>query len=202
MTIGWDHWRATYGTRTIEEESDFYDRVAVEHPEQQQWRKHADFTVEALEGVSSVVELGPWRGEFAAHALDRLPSIDSWHGLDICRWAVDNTRCTNPAYTPTVLADWPWDTDLPAADALVASHVLEHLSWEHLQALAAQFPKYGRLILDIPIPETEPRDWHGYRGSHMLEVAWADVDVLLAAVGFRLAASEGDARVYSTADRA
>lgn len=194
--IDWDRWRSTYGSRSLAEEAAFYDRVAAKHPEQQQWRQHADFTVAALEGATSVVELGPWRGELAAHAIEHVPTIGSWVGFDVCPWAVENTRCDHPAYQPVALTDWPWDTDLPAADVFVASHVLEHLSWEHLQALAAQFPKYGRLILDIPIPETVPRDWQGYRGSHMLDVSWADVAVLLVGQGFWEASREGSARVY------
>lgn len=195
-TIDFDQWRTTYGTRTLAEESAFYDKVAVEHPEQQQWKSRASFTVAALEGATSVVELGPWRGELAASVLRRVPTIDSWAGFDVCRWAVENTRCTHTAYEPVTLTDWPWATDLPSADVFVASHVLEHLSWEHVQLLAEQFGKYARLVLDIPIPDDSPRDWQGYNGSHMLEVSWSEVDALLVDQGFWEASREGSARVY------
>ncbi len=199
--IDWDHWRSTYGTRTLAEVAAFYDRVAVAHPEQQQWKAHAAFTVSALADATSVVELGPWRGELAAHALERVPSIGLWVGFDVCPWAVENTRCTHPAYRPVTLTDRPWTIDLPAADVFVASHVIEHLSWEHTQALAAQFGKYGRLVVDVPVPESEPSDWQGYRGSHMLDASWADVDELLERHGFGLACREGSARIYDQGAR-
>lgn len=154
-----------------------------------------DFIRDALNGARTVTELGPWEGDLAAFMLTAHPTISPWTGYDICSNAI-RAGCQHPRYRPTQLTKHPWDTNLQSADVFIASHVLEHISSNHLEQLVPQFGKYGRLYLDVPIPEIGATDWTGYSGSHILNQDWDWLHALLTNQGFALTNKSGTARLY------
>ena len=178
--MDFDRWRAEYDDTPFEAQVAFYEEVAARFPDQRQFGQLVAGW--ALKDATTVTEVGGWRGELAAAVLPE-SRIGRWTNYDICRWAVENPACTEPAYEAVALGDWPWETDLLPADAFVASHVLEHIRFRELEQLAEQFHKFKLLHLDIPVGE-DPTDWTGYFGTHILEVGWREIDGLLQGHGF------------------
>lgn len=200
--IDWDEWRASYDARTFKQEAEFYNTIAPLLPPQVAWGPaHAGGIVQrALDGVETVTEIGPWQADLAAA---KLPGSDitRWTAYDLCTWAIENTHCTDERFAAVLLTGHPWDTDLKPADLLIASHVLEHIMFSEFVELAEQFPKFGRLYLDIPVPAAERPDWAGYEGTHIIDASWADLDKVICSHGFVMSAAHGSARVYESAQR-
>lgn len=169
-----------------------YEAVALAAPNQNRYDLRA--LQAALNDCSTVTEIGGWQGHLAADVLRR-HSLARWLNYEICRWATTHTVCVDPAYQAITLSDWPWNTDLAAADLFVASHVIEHMRFAELERLADQFEKFDRLHLQIPVSMLEQADWTGYRGSHILEVPWTAIDQLLGEHGL-FTADDGECRTY------
>lgn len=165
MSHIFDEYRAAYDTLTPAEHSEWYDRIAEEYPEQ---RYYSPWLVRPL-ASGRVVEVGGWRGELARDVLFGA-SVESWTNYEICRWAAMSPVCLDPKYVsvwdPIRFA---WEHDEFSGDLLVLSHVLEHLSVRHAEALIGVFPRFGRVYVDAPLLGDV---WRGSTTTHVLPWSW------------------------------
>lgn len=171
-----DEWRTRYDTMSFREHAAINDRWGVEYPAQASWKLQP--VLDALWSARTVVEIGGWDGGLAAKALALLPRVERWTNYEMCQPAIDRTVCHDPRYKPVLLEDWPWNTDLEPADALVMSHVVEHMRFHQLFELTRLFDRYRVVHMQAPL-DLERIDWTGYHGSHILEVGWLGVEALM-----------------------
>lgn len=185
VAIDYDAWRARYDSLSFAEQQAIYDQIGHISPEQ----PHVDVDAanHAFRDVRSVVEIGGWRGELAEALLPLHRRVDSWVNFEVCGWAVgEGNRCGDARYAGVELDDWPWNTDLPAADLFVASHVVEHMRFRDFTLLAEQFPKFGRVHIRAPLPLIGRPCWDSYPGTHILEAGWEELHDFLGSLGLVL----------------
>jgi hypothetical protein len=126
-----------------------------------------------------VVELGGWDGSLAAAMLAEFDFIESWVNMDI---APDVPQvCDDHRYDRTVLSNWPWMRDV-TADALIASHVFEHMRIHQIEQLLRRW-RVDSVFIDSPLTR-DPQSWDGYFGSHILEVGSDELVQRLVALGY------------------
>jgi hypothetical protein len=189
-------WRTAYDQMPFTAQQAYYDEVGPEFPEQ----AHYDLAsaLNALSYATTVTEVGGWRGDLARDTLAARADITSWRNYDICGWALAHSKFASPRYERILLTEWPWDTDLQATDAFVATHVIEHIRFAQLSELARQFPKYRIVHLEAPIAEDSVDErWEDYIGTHILEVGWRQVERLLEGLGFATSARGSQWRTFT-----
>lgn len=163
--IDWDQWRADYDTMTFAEHQAFNAEVARQHPVQRQWDGDAVRAFLSRRQPQTVVELGGWDGSLAAAMLPDFPAILRWRNLDITPDVPQ--ACISPRYQREVLEGWPWH-QTETADALVASHVFEHMRIREIEQLLSAWD-VSAVFIDAPIRQVSSH-WVGYEGTHILEV--------------------------------
>lgn len=163
--IDWDKWRARYDAMSFREHQEFNEHVARVYPEQMCWNGDAVARFLLEEQPSSVVELGGWDGSLAAEMMPRFPCIVTWVNYDI----TPNVPqvCDHPGYERVALDDWPWKRKA-AGDVLIASHVFEHMLMDEILWLLDEWD-VDVVFADVPVGPGTPT-WHGYEGTHILEV--------------------------------
>jgi len=169
--IDWDQWRADYDQMTFKQHQAFNAEVAEQHPVQKQYNAAAVRLFLEHRKPTTVVELGGWCGSLAADTLPDFPEIRSWVNYDI----TPNVPqvCDDARYSKVTLIDWPWNCRIQA-DALIASHVLEHMRMDEVEKLLDAWDVKS-VYADVPLRG----NWDGYEGSHINE---ADTDEFLARV--------------------
>jgi hypothetical protein len=182
-SLDWDAWRNAYHHLTYADQQAFHSTIYEQHPEQ----RHYDpvYVAKAIEQTNArtVVELGGWDGELAEHMLKRYP-IQQWTNVELCKEARQAGAKRHPLYTAWPKDKWYW-TETWHCDLFVASHVIEHLTIQHLnETLAATHAQ--ALFLDAPL-HNKSIDWRGFTGSHILECGWIGVDRLCDRHGYQLA---------------
>jgi hypothetical protein len=187
-TLDWDAWRNAYHGLTYADQQAFHSAIYQQHPEQ----RHYDpvYVARAIEQVQprSVVELGGWDGELAHTMLDQYPTINAWVNVEICKEASDAGIGRHPRYLAPSLTNFYWNRGPWTCDLFVASHVIEHLTIQHLnETLAATHAR--ALFLDAPL-HNKSTDWRGFTGTHILECGWIGVDRLCDRHGYTLAWAE------------
>lgn len=179
----WDDWRAKYETLDVTGQQAAYDEAFAEDRNQ---ARFDDDTLRAfLDHIGrpvSVVELGGWDGELAAAIFARTNGqVRRWRNYEISPKAVEATVCNDDRYQAEAPEHFYWETR-HEADLFVASHVIEHLSLDHVRAtLDATDCRY--VFLQAPLDDG-PTDWTGYDGGHVLEVGWTGLTDELEARGF------------------
>lgn len=172
-----DEWRARYDTLTFQEHQQANSEWAVMFPDQRSFSSsHVRRFLEERQ-PEHVLELGGWDGNLAALMLYEFPWIRSWVNHDI----TPNVPqvCTDPRYERVILDDWPWNRHAHG-DALICSHVLEHMKAAEVFALLTRW-QVDSVYVDAPV---NGGHWNGYAGSHILEVTELGLRMLLADAGF------------------
>jgi len=181
--IDWDQWRADYDLMTFADHQAFNQQAARLHPVQQSYDAPAVRRFLRERQPRNVVEVGGWDGALANLMIDEFYGIKTWVNYDI----TDVPQvCDAPAYGRVVLDDWPWKTRV-TADALVASHVFEHMRMIEIEWLLNAWDVRS-VFVDCPI--SGPPDWTGYHGSHILEVGVPEFLTRMVALGFEVTHSE------------
>ena len=179
-----DAYRRSYNDAPFESHKAFYDWIAKDYPDQSYASLELIDGFLTWSGASSVIEIGGWDGRAAGAMLQRHP-LTSWRNYEIA-----NVRqvCLDPRYQGIVLDGWLWEREEPLeADALVASHVLEHLSVEHLSKLLNSVTcQY--MYVDVPLPD-EPYDWMGSLTTHVIPLSIWQFDELLERHGWHVVRS-------------
>ncbi|HET9520694.1 MAG TPA: hypothetical protein VFO73_06605, partial [Candidatus Limnocylindrales bacterium] len=176
--VEWDEWRANYDRWSFEEHRRFYRKVAGRYPIQRQWDGAAVRAFLADTLPRRVVEIGGWDGSLAAEMLREFDTIETWTNYEI---ADVPQACDDGRYRRVVLDDWPWLLDVEA-DALIASHVVEHMRVTEAEELLRRWD-LGAAFIDTPVGKTA-RSWAGYRGSHIIEVGNGELVERLASTGY------------------
>lgn len=142
-----------------------------------------------------VLELGGWTGDLGIEACEA-GLVVGWTNYDLLPVS---RRDTLPAeFEEAQLRDYIWNLDLNfnPYDTFVATHVIEHLSWEHLKLLLDWIKRTGfrNVLLEAPIKESGTGiTWDGYLGSHILEVGWSEIESYFGATKVY---QNGDVRGY------
>jgi hypothetical protein len=162
--INWDQWRADYDRMSFADHQAFNQHVATLHPEQRSYNVAATRQFLKERQPRTVVEIGGWDGALADLMIDEFYCIKRWTNYDITDVP---QACDAPAYERVVLDDWPWNRTLEA-DALIASHVLEHMKLAEVAKLLNVW-SVDSVYVDCPIGGGT--DWAGYHGTHILEAS-------------------------------
>jgi hypothetical protein len=185
VNIDFNTWRARYDTMTFAEHQAFNQQVADRYPEQQSWDAAACEAFLRTHRPRLVAEVGGWDGALAARMLERLDDIDRWVNYDI----TDVPQvCVDRRYVRCLLERWPWQHTI-TADALVLSHVAEHMRATQLAALLKRW-RVHHVYLDVPV-EAAPPNWHGYSGTHILEVGRDGLQALAEQAGYTVSYQAG-----------
>jgi hypothetical protein len=174
-----DRYRKRYDSYTFE----YKKKKAREWLRKYPYQAHFDYVPVShwLENIAdkptSVVEIGGWRGDLANLALSSYKYIERWHNYDLLE---DNgsQKCQDPKYKLVSLKDYVWNLS-PGAEynSLVATHMIEHISWSEFKELVHWIPEsVNSVLFEAPLPESaENHDWSGDFSSHVFEKGWEQV---------------------------
>lgn len=143
---------------------------AQQYPHQQSWNAEACKKFLETRPVGRVVELGGWDGALADRMLNEFDWIDEWVNYDLTPGVPQ--VCTDRRYRKIELQHWPYISQVKG-DALVASHVFEHMLATEIEWLLEAWDVES-VYMDVPIG-ADPSDWRGYHGSHILEVGHVEL---------------------------
>jgi hypothetical protein len=174
-----DNYRRQYDTMSFADHQAFYARVASDYPDQSYGSVSLMQLFLAGCDAKTIVEIGGWDGSCAAQLLRLRPTLESWVNYEIAK--VQHV-CNDPRYRGVTLTDWLWKSGPVQADAFIASHVLEHLSLEHLEALLGVLDcRYA--YVDVPLFD-QPFDWMAGLTTHKLPLSIHEFDALLERYGW------------------
>jgi hypothetical protein len=181
--IDWDAYRFDYPALTDEQHIALYDRVWQECPNQRS--ATVDLVRRFLEGQSgwSITEIGSWDGWLRS----QVDTIRPWAMIEICKGAAAESLKLQGVslWVPPSFRWWRGPMQTPGAGALIACHVIEHLSDADFTEMArAVFPSFHHVYLEAPLPQQGPCDWAGYEGSHVMKMGWDGVRKVMADLGF------------------
>lgn len=180
-----DAWRAAYPTMSFADHQDYGLRLAAEYPDQ--------FSVSIVDLALylskrrqplRVIEVGGWKGEVASLVLCSRIKVESWTNYEIVPLT---PRCEDPRYQHCTLKDWVWNTPVSRdATTAVLSHVIEHLSREHVECMVDWVGRTSvkYVYVEAPITPEGRADWTGCLGTHILDVGWDAVEVMFRTAGF------------------
>jgi hypothetical protein len=126
---------------------------------------------------SAVLEIGGWRGDLAEKALSSFEHINLWHNYDLLKYN-NYQKCYDNRYKLISLNDDLWHLSLKYEyNALVATHMIEHINWKEFIELTNWIPECIRTVLfEAPLPASnENINWKGDYSSHVLEKGWEQV---------------------------
>lgn len=158
------------------------------------WKRNFDqiiavFKLLQFSNIQTVVELGCNDGGLAVECLRELPYSLVWTGYDIVPQHIERSRY-HPNYKSILLEKYLWEMDdVKPFDVFVASHVLEHMHPEEIQALAQWLSlraKYLILIAPLGVLATSSSTpEHTKRSGHILTKGSIWVSDVLLSFGFK-----------------
>lgn len=171
-----DKLRDRYDELSFQEFRSWCQQIAATWPEQAYWDAPAVSRFLDFTQADDVVELGGWDGALAQAVMR--PGMD-WLNLEVTEVP---QVCTFPDFHLKVLEDWPWTWD-DWGDVLIMSHVIEHMSVEHLRSLLRRCESRA-VYVDAPLSEESGTNWRGSPTSHILPLSFIEVDALFFEHGF------------------
>jgi hypothetical protein len=150
----------------------------------------------------SVIEIGGWRGDLAELALSSFENIELWHNYDLISLN-GHQKCNDSRYKLISLEDDLWHLSLSSDyNALIATHVIEHLKWAELIELIKWIPPGIRtVLLEAPLPASdEDINWKGDHSSHILEKGWEQVILLMERHMFSVDYRDGNTYIFKRSD--
>ena len=200
-----DQWREKYESMTYEEQLDYHDSIESRFPEQAHYNYEQVRNALLLAGDNiNVLEFGCWKGDMAARALEEFPTIKHWTGIEICRAAIEKTRCKSEKFKYFFPQQFDWFQSDPApltigvnteiagrasvsfnANIILATHFIEHLSNPHFEALANFCVGAEWIYFEAPLMDVD-REWHGYEGTHKLNYGWNNIIRIFSEKGYEL----------------
>lgn len=170
VTLDLDGYRHGYAEQPFAWHQEFYGQVAAAYPRQNYWDGEAVSGFLEWARPLTVVEMGGWDGALAAAVLPAHPAVGRWDNYEL---ADVPCVCSHLAYRHHLLGDWLWTVPI-TGDAFVASHVLEHLSEDHLACLLGALNSEFAYV-DVPLGE-QPMSWMGSPTAHVLGMSIGEFD--------------------------
>lgn len=187
----WDAWRENYPVTTFAEQQEFLQSTVVQFPHQRHFDVDEAYAAFALiDDPRTVIELGGWDGALAWFML-LSNEIESWVNYDIV--AVPQVEQLNGRYRTKLLSDYIWKQPI-TADVFVGTHVIEHLSEDHLRQLLVAIETRW-IYFEAPLL-SDGESWEGYGGTHVLELSWPEVEVLVDSHGYEIVRSNKYTRLW------
>lgn len=200
-----DLWREKYESMTYAEQLDYHDSIEARFPEQAHYNYEQVRNALLLAGEElRVLEFGCWKADMAARAIEEFPGIKKWYGIEICRAAIEKTRCKSDKfhYIFPQRFDWfqsdsrPLTIQVETTEAgpawlefksniILATHFIEHLSNPHFEALANFCVGAEWIYFEAPLLDVD-REWQGYEGTHKLNYGWNNIVRIFAEKGYEL----------------
>ncbi len=147
---------------------------------------------------ASILEIGGWRGDLAAKALSSFEHIYLWHNYDLL--ANHNTqKCNDKRYKLISLNAYLWHMSLQVEyNALIATHMIEHIRWRELIELINWIPDgISTVLFEAPLPESADNiNWKGDHSSHVLEKGWEQVIAEMKIHNFFVDFCEGNTFIF------
>jgi len=174
-----DRYRKLYNTFSIDDKIRMAGKWLKQFPEQAHFEyMHVNYWLgNIVQKPAMILEIGGWRGDLADKALSFFPGIFQWHNYDLLR-NNNYQKCSDQRYQLITLDDYIWSMSLNQEyNALIATHVIEHLSWKEFTQLTKWIPECIETVLfEAPLPATdENHNWQGDHSSHILEKGWEQV---------------------------
>ena len=147
---------------------------------------------------ANIIEIGGWRGDLALKALSSCNHIKVWHNYDLLEFN-EYQKCNDERYRLITLDDYLWNKSPNYNyNALIATHMIEHISWKELTKLIKWIPQEIRTVLfEAPIPRSaENINWKGDHSSHVLEKGWEQVICEMKNCNFSLDYSEDNSYIF------
>lgn len=180
-----DQWRAAYPRLTFTEQIQWHSRLWQDHPGQTHYDLgYVKAFLHRVPSPREVLELGGWRGELAR---DCRGMYERWDNYELCREASADPVFGAPEYHAPLMYEYLWDRkDVHAFNVVIASHVIEHLSVDHLHAflkkIVSECPGLLHMYIDSPLNGT---DWKGETCFHVLPLSWDRVGEIVDVYGFK-----------------
>jgi hypothetical protein len=124
-----------------------------------------------------VLEIGGWRGDLAQSVLSSFGFINLWHNYDLIKHNIYQ-KCYDKRYKLITLDDDIWHLSLESEyNALIATHMIEHIKWRELTELINWIPlSINTVLFESPLPPSDENiNWTGDYSSHVLEKGWEQI---------------------------
>lgn len=184
-----DVWREKYDSMSLEEQVEYHNDLELRYPSQ----AHFTYPIveEALNLIDSlninVLEFGSWKADMAQRALTQFPNIKQWTGIEICKNAIEKTKCFDDRFDYIFPSKFNWFEDERKiyADIIFATHFIEHLSNSHFEQLVKYVKGAKHVYFECPITDGG-QTWLGDVSTHKLEYGWNDVIRLMGEQGYKV----------------
>jgi hypothetical protein len=149
-------------------------------------------------GPALILEIGGWRGDLAEKALAGSEHIALWHNYDLIKYN-SYQKCSDERYRLITLNDYLWHLS-PSIEynALIATHMIEHISWQEFTELAGWLPSSIITVLfEAPLPASDENfSWKGDHSSHVFEKGWEQVITEMKKHEFSVVYSENNTVIF------
>ncbi|OGM08450.1 hypothetical protein A2Z67_06010 [Candidatus Woesebacteria bacterium RBG_13_36_22] len=205
MGYDFNKWRENYDRFSYKEQQSEYNIIYEAGPVQRSFHLPSvkEFLLQCKPSV--VLEIGGWDGGLASEILfdNSFDFIHCWYNFEICEEAVKR-GLKNIRYFPLIPETWVWEIELPNADVLIASHFIEHIKVKQLKQVISKLPESIQFVfLQAPLEENgDDISWQNYYGSHILEVGWKQVELIMENKGFKGSLINSEVRVFSKKSKA
>ena len=147
---------------------------------------------------ASILEIGGWRGDLAEKVLSGFGHINLWHNYDLIKYN-SYQKCSDERYRLITLKDYLWRLSLSVEyNALIATHMIEHISWQEFTELAGWIPlSIITVLFEAPLPASDENfSWKGDYSSHVFEKGWEQVITEMKKHNFSLVYFENNTVIF------
>ncbi len=199
-TYRFDRYRNKYDNLSFHKRKKLASRWFKEYPEQVHFTYDpVDFWIkEIVKSPVRILEIGGWRGDLAMKALSRFEKIEVWHNYDLLENS-NSQKCIDERYKLISLDDYIWNKSLDSEyNALIATHMIEHIKWKELIRLIEWIPDSIETVLfEAPVNSSEENmNWKGDHSSHILEKGWTQIITEMKKNGFQVEWQEGNSFIF------
>ncbi len=118
-----------------------------------------------------ILEIGGWRGDLADAILKDYDFIHCWDNHDVSP-DQSTQKCHHEFYQQIPLGNYFWNLKTDSKyNALIVSHMIEHIKWRELVLLIRWIPENIKTVLfEATIAQSaENFDWAGHFSTHIFE---------------------------------
>lgn len=193
--MNFNEWRKRYDTLTFAEQQEYHNHLEALYPDQAHYDYNAAAHVFGLVNPKTVAEAGTWKANLAYQILGSNETITNWDAYELCPNAVLKTVCKDARLQYQTLTRFDWWNDVTIdADLFLATHFIEHLSWQHLQEMVAAVNS-PNIYFEAPLTDIGEQ-WQDFHGTHKLTVGWDEITALMQSKGYTLVNINNHCKLY------